>query len=119
MHKWFLWALMIVSFGCANEQPAIEQPNIVLIIGDDISWNDLGYYGKPVIWTPHIDKLAKEGLRFNNMFLTSSSCSPSRTSIITGRYSHNTGAAELHTCLPNTTGTTSKLTSAWYVPKII
>ncbi len=77
-----------------------KRPNIILIIGDDISWNDFGCYGHPTIRTPNIDRLAKEGIRFTNTFLTASSCSPSRCSLITGRYPHNTGAAELHTPLP-------------------
>jgi len=77
------------------------QPNFVFFITDDISWNDLGCYGHPVIRTPHIDELDRNGLMFENFYLTASSCSPSRCSIITGRYPHNTGAAELHTPLPS------------------
>lgn len=80
--------------------PAPTPPNIVLIIGDDISWTDFGCYGHPSIQTPHIDQLAQQGMRFDRFFLTASSCSPSRCSIISGRYPHNTGAAELHTPLP-------------------
>lgn len=76
------------------------RPNIVFIIGDDISWNDLGCYGRRTIRTPNIDRLASEGVRFTSAFLTASSCSPSRCSIISGRYPHNSGAAELHTPLP-------------------
>lgn len=79
---------------------AQERPNIVLIIADDISFNDFGCYGHPVLKTPNIDELAGDGLRFTNAFLTTSSCSPSRTSIIMGRYPHNTGAAELHSDIP-------------------
>ncbi|WP_119079200.1 sulfatase family protein [Chitinophaga alhagiae] len=79
---------------------AQARPNIILIIADDVSWNDIGCYGNTAIRTPHLDKMAANGLRFNNVFVTSSSCSPSRTSIITGRYPHSTGAAELHTPLP-------------------
>lgn len=75
-------------------------PNIIFIIADDVSWDDLGCYGNKSIHTPNIDKLAKDGLKFTNMYLTASSCSPSRTSILTGRYPHNTGAAELHSPLP-------------------
>lgn len=77
-----------------------ERPNIVLIIVDDISWNDLGCYGHPTLRTPHLDALAAQGMRFTQAYLTTSSCSPSRCSIITGRYPHNTGAPELHTDLP-------------------
>lgn len=76
---------------------AAERPNVILIIGDDISWDDFGCYGNPTARTPNVDWLAAHGLRFTNAFLTTSSCSPSRSSIITGRYPHNTGAAsELH-----------------------
>ena len=52
------------------------------------------------VQSPNIDLLAKDGIIFKNAYLTTSSCSPSRNSIITGRYPHNTGAAELHTMPP-------------------
>ena len=79
---------------------AQEKPNFVFIIADDVSWNDIGCYGNDVVKTPNIDRLAREGLRFTNAFLTASSCSPSRCSIISGKYPHSDGAAELHTPLP-------------------
>jgi arylsulfatase A-like enzyme len=72
----------------------------VLIIGDDISVDDFGCYGHPRIRTPNVDKLAANGVRFTNAYLTTSQCSPTRSSVITGRYPHNTGAPELHTALP-------------------
>jgi len=72
-------------------------PNFIIFIADDVSWNDLGCYGNPDVQTPTIDRLAKQSIRFTNTYLTASSCSPSRNSIMTGRYPHNTGAAELHT----------------------
>lgn len=91
--------LMIFLFtSCKNEPKG--PPNIVFIIADDISWNDFSCYGNEDVNTPYIDRLAREGLKFNNVYLTASSCSPSRSSIISGRYPHNTGAAELHTPLP-------------------
>jgi arylsulfatase len=77
-----------------------SEPNVVLIIGDDISVDDFGCYGHPRIRTPNVDKLAANGLRFTNAYLTTSQCSPTRCSVITGRYPHNTGAPELHTALP-------------------
>jgi arylsulfatase A-like enzyme len=74
-----------------------NRPNVVFFIADDVSWNDYGCYGNPAARTPHIDALAKNGIRFDQAYLTASSCSPSRASIITGRYPHNNGkAAELH-----------------------
>lgn len=101
--------LLVMLFwgGCCLQSIALAQssanpaPNIVLIIGDDIGVDDLGCYGNIQVKTPNIDKIAKEGLRFTNTYLTTSSCSPSRCSIISGRYPHNTGAAELHTPLPD------------------
>ena len=81
----------------ACRQKNEPRPNIVLIIADDVSWDDLGCYGNMQVKTPNIDRLASQGIKFTNFFLTASSSSPSRNSIITGRYPHNTGAAELHT----------------------
>ena len=73
------------------------RPNVVLFIADDVSWDDLGCYGNAAARTPAIDRLAAAGRRFDNAILTASSCSPSRSSIITGRYPHNLGrAGELH-----------------------
>ncbi len=72
-------------------------PNLVVCIADDVSWDDFGCYGSRSARTPRIDALAANGLRFTEAYLTASSCSPSRSSIITGRYPHNLGpAAELH-----------------------
>ncbi|MEM7681254.1 MAG: sulfatase [Planctomycetota bacterium] len=79
---------------------ADTRPNFVIVIADDVSANDLGCYGNTAIDTPNIDRIAAEGILFTNAYLTISSCSPSRSSIITGRYPHNTGASELHRLLP-------------------
>jgi arylsulfatase A-like enzyme len=91
--------IILISFSILYAQTD-ERPNFIIIIGDDIGWNDIGAYGHPYIRTPNIDRLAGEGIRFDNAFLTISSCSPSRCSIMTGRYPHNTGAGELHQPLP-------------------
>jgi N-sulfoglucosamine sulfohydrolase len=101
MKNYLLLAVLIITMltGCQKKNTD-QRPNIIFIIGDDISAEDIGAYGNKAIRTPNIDRLAKSGLQFNNLFLTASSCSPSRTSILTGRYPHNTGAAELHTPLP-------------------
>ncbi|MBK1876193.1 sulfatase family protein [Pelagicoccus mobilis] len=79
--------------GCSK---APLKPNIVLIIADDIATYDLGAYGNKTVQSPHIDRIAKEGIRFNNGFVTIASCSPSRSSIISGLYPHNTDAEQLH-----------------------
>ncbi len=96
-------------------QATDSKPNIVLIIADDMNWNDCGAYGHPHIRTPHIDQLANDGIRFDHAYLTVSSCSPSRSSIITGKYPHNTGAEQLHWPLPPDAKTfVAKLTSSGY-----
>lgn len=99
MKHFFIPILLYLSF-YSTVYAQKEKLNIIVFIADDVSWDDLGCYGNTQVKTPNIDKLAKEGLKFDNFYLTASSCSPSRNSIITGRYPHNTGAAELHTSPP-------------------
>ena len=95
---WLIVILGIPAFISCNNNDI--PPNIVFIIADDLAWDDLGCYGHPNIQTPNIDKLAANGMRFENAFLTTSSCSPSRASIITGKYPHQTNAEQLHWPLP-------------------
>lgn len=96
MRSLFLLALL----GCSTPAPAFTPTNFVVFIADDLGEGDLGCYGHPVLKTPNIDRLAAEGMRFDRMFLTISSCSPSRASILTGLYPHNTRAEDLHQPLP-------------------
>ncbi|QDT68379.1 Arylsulfatase [Planctomycetes bacterium MalM25] len=93
-----LFGLFFIT-GTAQADDA-SRPNLVLIVADDVGWDDLGAYGHPTIRTPVLDKLAAEGVRFDNAYLTASSCSPSRASLLTGRYPHNTDAEQLHWPLP-------------------
>lgn len=97
--------LILILFASCGTQPKQKteknQPNFIVFIADDAAWNDCGPYGNNLIKTPNINKLAEEGVVFDNAFLTTSSCSPSRCSILTGRYPHSTGAQELHMPLPS------------------
>ena len=61
-----------------------ERPNILFILADDVRWDDLGVTGHPFVKTPHIDRIAKEGVLFRNAFATTVICSPSRANILTG-----------------------------------
>jgi uncharacterized sulfatase len=63
-------------------------PNVVLIIADDMAWTDFGFMGHPHIRTPRLDKLAGQSLTFRRGYVTSSLCSPSLASILTGEYPH-------------------------------
>ena len=87
-----------VSTGAADTTPLAQgaRPNIVILIADDLGWNDVGAYGNRQVHTPNIDRLAASGLRFDNAFLTTSSCSASRASILTGKYPHSNGLVHLH-----------------------
>jgi N-sulfoglucosamine sulfohydrolase len=76
--------------------PAVR-PNIVVCIADDLGWEESSPYGNPAVSTPHLQRIAREGMRFDRFMLTASSCSPSRSSMFSGRYPHNTGAMNLHT----------------------
>lgn len=81
----------------ASSFAAEQRPNFIVCIADDVSFDDFGCCGSKTARTPFIDALAARGMKFTEAFLTASSCSPSRSSIITGRYPHNNGpAAELH-----------------------
>ena len=96
MLRYLILALFCGAF-FSTAVRAADRPNVILFIADDVSWNDYGCYGNEAARTPNIDELARHGVRFDEAYLTASSCSPSRSSIITGRYPHNNGkAAELH-----------------------
>src|SRR5690606_851095 len=68
---------------------------IILIISDDQGYNDLGSYGNKTIKTPHLDQLAREGVRLTNFYTTGSGCTPSRSGLLTGRYPQRNGTFEL------------------------
>ncbi len=72
---------------------AKRRPNIVLIVADDLGWGDLGCYGSPFIRTPHIDALARGGVRMTDFYASANVCTPSRAGMLTGRYPIRTGLA--------------------------
>jgi len=89
--------ILILLVGCVtNDQPR----NILILVADDASHRDFGCYSNDYISTPNIDALAANGLKFSSAFLTTSQCSPSRISILSGKYPHATGAEDLHMPLP-------------------
>ena len=77
---------------CALLAPAVAQPNVVLIVADDMGFGDVGYNGSEIA-TPHLDQLAAEGIVLDR-FYTSPLCSPSRAGLLTGRYGLRMGIAE-------------------------
>lgn len=93
IHYTLISASMVTS---VSAQSDLKKPNIIVFIADDLGWEDLEPYGNKRIQTPNINNLAKKGCRFDKVFLTASSSSPSRASILTSLYPSETGAARLH-----------------------
>ncbi len=79
---------MLTTPACAQKQKATDnQPNIVLIVADDLGYSDVGYMNqKPEIRTPNIDQLAKGGMVFSDAYAAAPVCSPTRASLMTGKY---------------------------------
>jgi N-acetylglucosamine-6-sulfatase len=85
---------------CSAGLRAAERPNVVVMLCDDIRWNALSCAGHPHLKTPNIDRLASEGIYFENMFCTTSLCSPSRATILSGLYAHAHGVTNNFTDYP-------------------
>ena len=85
----------------AAEAGATKRPNVLFILTDDQRYDALGCMGHPHLETPHIDRLAREGLLFRNHFCTTSLCSPSRASILSGLYAHTHGVFNNFTEYPS------------------
>ena len=81
-----LIALLLTAASALHAAPAKEKPNIVFILADDLGWADLGCYGSTFYETPNLDHLAKQGLRFTDAYAAAPVCSPTRASILTGKY---------------------------------
>lgn len=90
--------LLIFLYSCQQSKNSENkhQPNILLIVSEDHSQH-LSCYGETVITTPNLDKIAREGILFRNAYVTQSVCSPSRSSILTGLYPHQSGHLGLAT----------------------
>jgi arylsulfatase A-like enzyme len=98
MIKAILSAVLLAS--TVHQASAAARPNVLFILCDDLRPDALGCYGSKHVKTPQIDKLAAEGVRFANAFCTTSLCSPSRASILTGLYAHKHTVTNNFTELP-------------------
>ncbi len=87
LRVWLLVAFVIAAWASDLLADAkTQRPNIVLILADDLGWSDLACYGSDLHETPHVDGLAKQGVRFTNAYAASPVCSPTRASILTGKH---------------------------------
>lgn len=91
--------LLVATVALAACQPrsttlAARKPNIVVVLVDDLRWDDMRVAGHPFVETPNMDRLASQGARFLNAFATTPLCSPSRAAILTGTYVHTNGIVD-------------------------
>ena len=77
----------------ANAETATSQPNLILILADDLGYGDLGCYGHPSLRTPNLDRMAAEGMRFADFYVAACVCTPSRAALLTGRLPIRSGMA--------------------------
>jgi arylsulfatase A len=82
---WCCAALVTASFGSAAPAPAPKPPNIVLILADDMGWNQVGYHGSSWYETPNIDRIARRGIQFRHAYSAAPICSPTRAALMTGK----------------------------------
>lgn len=97
----FLPAVTLLLTACIlPRSSAADRPNVVFILTDDQRSDAMSCAGHPFLKTPHMDRIAAEGARFTNMFVTTSLCSPSRASILSGLYAHTHGVSNNFTDYP-------------------
>src|SRR3970040_2152058 len=86
-----LLLLLVAALGLTCAQAVERKPNILFMLTDDQRWDAIGLGGSKHLQTPHMDRLGQEGVYFKNAFCTTSLCSPSRASILSGLYAHKHG----------------------------
>lgn len=84
--------ILALAIGCGPVQAG--PPNVILIVADDLGQRDLGCYGSTFYRTPHIDRLARDGARFSDFYAACPVCSPTRASILTGKYPTRVGITD-------------------------
>src|ERR1043165_6724586 len=88
--------LLLVGFSSVDSCHAAAEkgpPNVLFLFSDDLAWQAISAYGdrRNLLDTPNIDRIAREGMRFDRCLVTNSICGPSRATILTGKYSHMNG----------------------------
>ncbi len=96
MYRLFFLFFMILQFTACDRtditsEGEAKQPNVIILFADDMGYGDLGCYGHPLIRTPHLDQMSKEGIRLTSFYVAESLCTPSRAALLTGRYPFRSG----------------------------
>ncbi|QHI39230.1 Arylsulfatase [Kordia antarctica] len=99
--------ITLIAITFSTQILAQEKPNIVLLFADDAGFADFGFHGSDVMKTPNLDKLAKQGVRFEQAYVSDPTCGPSRAGLITGKYQQRFGFEE-----NNVPGYMSKVSAA-------
>ncbi|MSU36599.1 MAG: hypothetical protein EXS36_16165 [Pedosphaera sp.] len=86
-------ALLLALLAALRAADLPTKPNIVFIMADDLGYGDLSCYGAKDIQTPHIDRLAREGMRFTSFYIVQAVCTASRAALLTGCYANRVGMA--------------------------
>ena len=89
--KSLIFLLFFFLFSSCENKSKTELPNIILLMTDDQGWGQTGYYNHPVLKTPNLDEMAKNGLRLDRFYAGAPQCSPTRASVLTGRSNDRTG----------------------------
>jgi arylsulfatase A len=121
---WSPTAALIATAADATTIPA-RRPNVIVIMADDLGWGDVSCNGATAVQTPHIDRLAREGIRFTSGYCSASTCTPTRYSLLTGEYAFRrpgTGIASPNAAAiiqPDRTTFASMLKDAGYATAVI
>ena len=92
----YFFAVALLLTGCSTKEKidnetAAKKPNIILIMADDLGYGSLSVYGSETINTPHLDQLAREGIKFTDFHSNGAVCSPTRAALLTGKYQQRVG----------------------------
>ncbi len=104
--RWLMLVLGLMIASALDASAAAKSPNFVVIFTDDLGYGDLGCYGHPTIRTPHLDRMAAEGMRFTDFYASAPVCTPSRAGLLTGRLAVRSGmaSAKRRVLFPNSVG---------------
>jgi arylsulfatase A-like enzyme len=91
MKQWLITLFILLMLASTGLSQSARKPNVVLFLADDMGYADIGSYGAKDIRTPHLDRLAREGLRLSDFYSNGPVCTPTRAALMTGRYQQRTG----------------------------